>query len=387
MRILFGTDNFYPNVNGSANFAYELAKGLVRRGHQISVIAPARRFANTKTKRDGLTIYGIRSVMLPKIIYPGGFRIPLTIQASYIKKAVSEANPDIIHLHDHFIICSKLLNISRKIGLPIVGTNHFMPENLIHYLYPPDFAKKPLSKLAWRQFINVYKHLYFITGPTKAAINLLKNLRLKNPMTIISCGIDLKRFTPQKKADHAKHTILFVGRLDKEKNIDVIIKALPNILKFRAVQLIIAGKGKEQSNLINLAKQLKVEKNITFTGFVPEKDLPSLYSSADCFVIASYAELQSIATMEAMASGLPIVAARVMALPELVHDGENGYLFKQGDSYALAKNVLRILENPTLRKKMSENSLKIISKHTIENTIKKFEDLYKLVCKNKFSII
>ncbi|MDO8576802.1 MAG: glycosyltransferase [Candidatus Daviesbacteria bacterium] len=385
MKILFGTDNFYPNVNGSANFAYELAKGLVKNGHNISVIAPSRKFKYTITKHEGMTIYGIHSVMIPKIIYPSGIRIPLVLNPAGIKTLVKQINPEVIHIQDHFIIDSTIARVGRKLGIPLVGTNHFMPENLIHYFYPPGFAKKPLSKFAWRQFINVYKHLDLITTPTKTAAQLIENLGLGKPIISISCGVNLDRFNPKNNGNYLKKrykiadsklVVLFVGRLDKEKNIDVVIKAFSNVLNSINAELVIAGKGKEKLNLVNLTRKLGIDKNVTFTGFVSDKELPYLYRIADVFTIASIAELQSIATMEAMASGLPIVAARVMALPELVHDGKNGYLFGKGDTNALANQIIKILKNPTLRKKMSASSLKIISQHSLDKTIQSYEKIY-----------
>jgi glycosyltransferase involved in cell wall biosynthesis len=392
MKILFGTDNFYPNVNGAAHFSYELAKGLAKSGHEVSVIAPSRKFRFTVTKHQGITIYGISSVMIPKMIHPAGIRIPVTITPQKIKEIIREVNPQIVHIQDHFMIGNVLVNTARKMHIPLVGTNHFMPENFLHYLLPPDFAKKPLSKFAWKQFINVYQHLDIITTPTKTAAGLIKSLGLKNQVLAISCGVDLKRFNPKIKGDYlkkryqiapSKPVILFVGRLDKEKKIDVVIKAFSIVLKSINAHLVIVGKGKEKTNLINLTKSLELEKDVTFAGFVPDKELPYLHKMADIFTIASIAELQSIATMEAMASGLPIVAAKVMALPELVHSGKNGYLFNDGDTKDLAKKIVKILENPDLKKRMSEYSLKIIRQHDIKNTIRSYEKLYKRILTSK----
>lgn len=391
MKILFGTDNFYPNVNGSANFSVELAKGLVKIGHEVAVIAPSKKFKHTITRYGGMTIYGIPSVMIPKIIHPGGIRIPVEINQTIIKTIIEQIRPDVIHIQDHFMIGSKTASLGRKLGIPTVGTNHFMPENLIHYFHPPRFAKKQLSKFGWWQFINVYKHLNLISTPTKTAASLIHNLGLKDPIIPISCGVDLNKFNPRNsgsylkkryKINGSKPIILFVGRLDKEKNIDVVMKAFAKTLKATNAQLVIAGKGKERTNLTSLSKRLGINQNVTFTGFVPDKDLPALYRMADLFVIASIAELQSIATMEAMASGLPVLAARVMALPELVHDGKNGYLFSDGDIDTLATQIIKILKNQTLKKKMSESSLKIISQHSLDKTIRSYEKIYRSLVSN-----
>jgi 1,2-diacylglycerol 3-alpha-glucosyltransferase len=106
-----------------------------------------------------------------------------------------------------------------------------------------------------------------------------------------------------------------------------------------------------------------------------------MYQAADVFVIAGVAELQSIVTMEAMASGLPILAVNAMALPELCHDGENGYLFEMENENALSEKVAILATDLVLRKTMSGKSLEIIQKHDIRKTIPQFEELYKKMIK------
>lgn len=389
MKILFATDLFYQNVSGSANFIQQLAKGLIAKGHQVFVIAPSKTFNNTVNKEGDITVYGIRSVVIPEMIYPSNFRIPITAGSTRIRTIIEKVNPDVINIQDHFMIGSKAAKEGKKLGIPLVGTNHFMPENFIHYLYPPKFAKNLVKKLAWKAFMRVYKHLDLITTPTKTAADLVKELGLKNPIIPISCGIDLNRFNPQNNGDYLRKqyqipssnpVVLFVGRLDKEKKIDVLIKAFVNVLPSVPAKLVIAGKGTERSKLVKLTKRLAIDKDVIFTGFVAEKDLPFLYRIADVFAIASIAELQSIVTMEALASGLPVVATKAIALPELVYHGKNGYLFNEGDSKTLAKQIVKILKNPRLKKKMSEESLKIIQSHDINKTIKSYEKVYERVC-------
>jgi glycosyltransferase involved in cell wall biosynthesis len=108
-----------------------------------------------------------------------------------------------------------------------------------------------------------------------------------------------------------------------------------------------------------------------------------LYTLADCFIIAGTVELQSIATMEAMASGLPVLAVRAMALPELVRDGENGFLFEHGNINQMAEQMVRLLGDQSLQQKMGHASLQIIQNHNIDRVIEQFEALYKEVTKLK----
>ncbi len=115
---------------------------------------------------------------------------------------------------------------------------------------------------------------------------------------------------------------------------------------------------------------------VTFLGYLPDEDVPRLYRFADVFVIAGIAELQSIVTMEAMASGLPIIAADAMALPELVHRGENGFLFPVDDAQALAAAAVTILSDEPLRRQMAKRSLEIIKAHDINKVVEQYEMLY-----------
>lgn len=387
MKILFGTDLFYQNVAGSSNFIRQLTLGLIKKGHKIYVIAPSKSFNNTVSIEDGITIYGIRSVVIPEAIY-SSFRIPITAGPNKIRRILKDISPDVINIQDHFMIGAKVAKEARKLGIPVIGTNHFMPENFIHYLYPPRFGRKVVKKLAWTTFLRVYKHLNLITTPTKTAADLIKNLGLKNPIIPISNGVNLKVFNRKNnglylkkrfKINSEEQIILCVGRLDIEKHVDILIKAMPFILPYVKARLVIAGKGTEKSKLTNLAKRLGVEKNVLFTGFIPNEDLPYLYRIADLFAIASIAELQSIATLEALASGLPVVGANVIALPELIKHGENGYLFNEGDMQTLAKHVVSIFTNLKLKRKFSANSLKLVKNHNIENSITAYEKVYKQV--------
>jgi len=299
-----------------------------------------------------------------------------------VVKAIS---PDIVHIQNHFLIGKEAVSAAKRLGIPVIGTNHFMPENLVHYLHLPGIAERWAQKFAWGQCVRVFEQLDFVTTPTKTAVALLKNAGLSKDVMPLSCGIDLERFKPTNDGSYLKRSLdiptnkqvlLYVGRLDKEKRIDLILRALPDILRVTSVHLVLAGIGKEKQKLEELTEKLGIRKAVTFAGFVPDKDLQNIYRIADLFVTAGIAELQSIVTMEAMASGLPVVAVNAMALPELVHDGENGYLFPNGDSQMLAEKVIAILSNQTMRAQMSERSLQIIKDHDINRIIEKYEAIY-----------
>jgi 1,2-diacylglycerol 3-alpha-glucosyltransferase len=382
MKILIATDTYYPDVNGAAYFTYRLATLLAKRRHNVSVMCPSRSFKNTISNDKEVMVYGIRSIHLP--VYQNFRTSPLFISRT-IRRVIREISPDIVHIQNHFLIGKEAVSAAKKLGIPVIGTNHFMPENLVHYLHLPGIAERWLQRFAWRQFVRVFEQLDVVTTPTKTAAELLVKKGLKKDVVPISCGIDLERFKPINDGAYLerrfaipidKPVLLYVGRLDKEKRIDMILRALPDILRVTSVHLVLAGIGKEKQSLEELTEKLGIQKAVTFTGFVPDEDLENIYRVADLFVTAGIAELQSIVTMEAMASGLPVVAVNSMALPELVHDGENGYLFSDGDSQMLVEKVIAILTNQTMRAQMSERSLEIIKDHDINETIEKYEAIY-----------
>jgi 1,2-diacylglycerol 3-alpha-glucosyltransferase len=382
MKILIATETYYPDINGAVIFTYRLATILAKRGHNVFVMCPSRSLKNTVSNDNGFTVYGIRSIPIP--LYPN-FRISPLFISGTIRGAVEEISPDIVHIQHHFLIGKRAVGAAKKLGIPVIGTNHSMPENLVHHLHLPKFAEKLLRKFYWRQFVRIFKQLDFVTTPTKTAAALLKKAGFSKDVMPISNGVDLERFKPTNDGLYLKRifavpidkqVLLYVGRLDKEKRIDIILRALLDILRVTSVHLVLAGIGKEKQRLEELTEKLGIQKAVTFTGFVPDKDLQNIYRIGDLFVMASTAELQSIVTMEAMASGLPVVAVNAKALPELVHDGENGYLFSDGDSQMLAEKVIAILSNQTMRAQMSKKSLEIIKDHDINKTIEKYESIY-----------
>ncbi len=382
MKILTATDTYYPDVNGAAYFTYRLATLLTKRGHNVFVMCPSRSFKNTISNDEAVAVYGIRSIHLP--VYQN-LRISPLLVFGTIGRVIREISPDIVHIQNHFLIGKEAVSAAKKLGIPVMGTNHFMPENLTHYLHLPGIAERWLQRFAWRQFVRVFEQLDFVTTPTRTAAALPAKAGLRKKVVPVSCGIDLERFKPTNDGAYLrrrfaiptdKPVLLYVGRLDKEKKIDMILRALPDISRVTSVHLVLAGIGKEKRNLEELAEKLGIRQAVTFAGFVPDEDLQNIYGVADLFVTAGIAELQSIVTMEAMASGLPVVAVNAMALPELVHDGENGYLFSDGNSQMFTEKVIAILSDQAMRAKMSKRSLEIIKDHDVNKTIEKYESIY-----------
>lgn len=379
MKILIPTDNYYPNVNGASYFAQRLAYYLTRAGHEVLVVAPSRTIHDEVFEHEGVRIIGIRSMPFERIRVP----LPLVIRRP-IEKAIRAFHPDIVHIQSHFAIGRITASIARRLRTPVVGTNHFMPENLLHYLPIPDRSLTGAKWVAWKHCLSVLNRLDAVTSPTESAAELLRSVGIQQTVQVISNGIDLQRFRPTNNGGYLRAryalpdspVLLFVGRLDKEKYLDRVLYALESVVRQVPIHVVIAGVGAEKKNLEALASTLGLRSDVTFVGFVPDEDLPNLYAIARCFIIAGTAELQSIVTMEAMATGLSIIAANAVALPELVCDGENGFLFEPSDVSVMTRCIVKMFGDRRMQDRMGKSSLRRIAPHEMSAVIQQFIGLY-----------
>ncbi|MBU0731333.1 glycosyltransferase [Patescibacteria group bacterium] len=382
MRLLIVHDTFYPNVDGASYFTQRLAHKMADRGHEVMVIAPGQKFQSYHDSLKKLKVFWVMSV--PILVANYRFSFPY-IHGNAIKKVVAEFDPEVIHFQGHFPINASVHRAARALHKATVGTNHFMPDNLAHYLPAERYLRPAFENIAWGYFKKMFEQLDIVTTPTQTAADVLKKIGLQNEVRPVSCGIDMNKFSMKKSTAEVKEkyniknkfTAIYVGRMDKDKSIDIVIKAMPAVLKEKDIQVILVGKGKESENLKKLARKLGVEENVIFAGFVPDDELPNFYNMADCAIAPGNFELQSISTMEAMSMGLPVVAVNALALPELVHAGENGFLFAPGDSRQLAEYLLKMINDGDMRESMGIKSLEIIKKHDIERSLDCFEDIYK----------
>lgn len=304
-----------------------------------------------------------------------------------VRRIINEFKPDVIDVNSPYQIGMSALAYAKKKGIPVVGTIHVQPENMLMAVQKAKFLFSTLERLAWFYIINFFNRFDYVTSTTETALKMMRVHGLTTKAKAISCGIDLDVFKPGNNGDYLrerfsipnKPIVLYTGRISGEKRLDVLVNAMPLVLDaadVSEVHFVICGSGRERNNIENLVSKMGVSEHVTFTGFLPDNEFPDIYGMADLFVIPSESELQSIVTMEALASGLPVVAADKDALPELVRNPENGFLFPPGDTKVLSENIVKLLSNHTLRKKMGKYSLELIRTHSIENTISQFEGLY-----------
>jgi glycosyltransferase involved in cell wall biosynthesis len=347
----------------------------------VHIVAPAysSEHGTFIETHDGskMTVHRIKSIRLlqHKTLR---FVWPFTLKKK-TDQIIRLVQPDAVHIQSHLIMGRYLISSAKKQSIRLLATNHIMPENLIKYsVIIPKWFEKTAMKLAWRDAGRVLKQVDAITTPTRRAADLLEAAAGVTDVLAISCGIEASKFANSTPTSNKVPRILFLGRLDYEKHIHNLLSAVAKLPPELNTQVEIVGDGGERKALELQAQQLGIAKQVKFLGHITEEELPKAYERATLFAMPSIAELQSIATMEAMASGRPVVAADAMALPHLVHDGDNGYLFPPDDVDAFADRLLKIL---TADKKelarLSENSLYLIQSHDIERTLKIFEGLYR----------
>lgn len=258
-----------------------------------------------------------------------------------------------------------------------------MPANLDPFLPFPSPVKRVIEKVTWKDMRFCFSKTAVVTTPTQIGADAMRDLgHFDRPVMPVSNGIEISDYELAEGADAGKVPgelrIAFVGRLAEEKNVDVLIEALsllPNTLEH--VVLDIAGGGELREALEQKAHDCGVSDRVIFRGFVPDEHLPEVYQMADVFCQPGTAELQSLVSLEAMSASTPVVLANALALPHLVEDGVNGYLFEPNNAQDLAKKLEAVLSLPAAeREQMGRESRRIVGFHSAENTWRTFEELY-----------
>jgi glycosyltransferase involved in cell wall biosynthesis len=392
MRILFATESYFPNIDGGAIAQHRLVKELVKNGNELAVIAPGFNFKNSIEKDDGSIIYRPRGLTLPFYMDNKYHFSPFPI--FHINKIIKKFKPDIINICSPYPIGLSSLICAKKYKIPVVGSIHILPENMLSPFLNFKYYKK-LKNYAWEYLVYFFNLVDKTTIPTRTGAEMYMERGLKTSITPISNGVNTKIFTPKNNGDYLKNkfnipnkkTVLYTGRISSEKNLDILIQSIRKVLKKIDAHFIFCGSGGTYKQKIQkLSKSLKVDKNTTFVDFLDWDDYINIYSLADLFVMPAEAELQSIVTMEAIASGLPVVVVNKGAVHELA-SADNGLLFESKNIQQLADNIVKILSDNKLKNSMSKKSLKLIKKHSMEFVGKQYENLYRdLLNENKFPV-
>ena len=296
-------------------------------------------------------------------------------------KLVVKLRPDIIHVHAPNFFSSFAVVVGKILRTPVLVTIHrveVMP------------TKNPLVYFARRIALNLFDRIVAVSEAVK---QLTENCGVrKTRISVIWNSADEDNFKPRskekiKKLLHLsleKEIILFVGRLAPVKGIRYLIRAMPFILREREAILVIVGDGPERNNLEHLVKILNLEPYVLFLGNIHPEKLALCYNAADVFVLPSLSEGHPVVLLEAMASGLPVVATDVGGNNESIINEVNGFLVCSKDHQVLARAISAILNNEGLRQRFSAKSLELYRKNFAERTqLVKYFFIYDELLKKK----
>ena len=378
-RVLIAADTYPPHVNGAATSCFRLATELTTRGYEVHVVAPRDTSGpDTVEYREEATVHRLKSYAAPTHEF---YRLVMPWHANRaIDALITELAPNVVHAQCHYMIGDAAITSADRRRIRLICTNHFMPENLDPFIPGPQFFKNIVSKQSWYDMGRLMRRANIVTTPTPlSAKNMSEQAQLEYVIPV-SNGIDVAKY--ERRHDehinpHPHPTALFVGRLAVEKNVDVLLKALTLTDPKLNVHAEIIGDGEQRDYLRRLANELGVADRVNFRGLVSDEELRQAYLRADVFTQPCTAELQSLASLEAMSASTPVVLADALALPHLVSEGENGYLFEPYNAEDMAEKLNHVLgASPQQQEAMGQASHRFASKHAYGRVVDIVEEMY-----------
>jgi len=379
-RICLVTHYFPPHKGGIEQVSFEQSKRLVRLGYQIEVLTSEFEGRN-KTPVKGIRIHHYPSMNVAKRF---GVPYPILPVSAYKKFANVIRECDLVHAHGHVYMSSYFAGkIAKKYGKPFMITQHntFIDYqsilNLLEHLN--DFA---IGK-------SVLRHAEKIVTVSKETMKYVLRLGAdKKKVQVIYNGVDTEQFRPSNKNKNRKklglsqnRKIAFsVRRLVYKNGLDTLIESVPYLKQSHPELLVVvAGKGPSRKLIENRIKELNIQDNIKLAGFVPDEQLPTYYGAADCFILPSASgEGLPLVLLEAMSSGLPIIATTVGGTPELIKHMENGLLVPPRNPKAMAQALAKLLSDEKLGTTIGKEARRAAEeKFSWEKNVEQLEAIYR----------
>ena len=391
MRIAYLTQSYPPMVSGASLAAKNLAENIAARNHQVLVIAASDRNESYRSIKESLAVLRLRSIHNPLRI---GQRF-LLYPRQAILRSLCEFQPDLIHTHEPLQMGLLGLEYAHMMSIPAVLSIHQLPWFVSAYL-PEIYGIRHIAETTlWTYARWLLQQFNALIAPTQTITDIISSMTGTTSHTI-SYGINLREFHPPLPSDEETAIckrlnlppnvpiILHVGRLDVDKHVERVILAAESSLRDTEAHLLIVGDGRQKPALMKLCHSKGIEQRCHFPGYISAQEgLPAIYRLASLFVTASEIETQGIVLLEAAASGLPIVAVRVTCIPEIVHDGVNGYLAEPGDYNALSQAMTSLLKQPEKARIMGTAGRRLVEEHNIQIAMDKYEQLYSTLIAQK----
>jgi glycosyltransferase involved in cell wall biosynthesis len=362
MRVAIFSDTYKPQVNGVVNTIEMLDKEYRKAGIKTLIISSTGTGHNFRT----LTVPFYKEFESAIFPYPKSIRL------------LKKFKPDIIHSHTQFNMGLAALAAKMILNVPIVTTFHtLIPDYFEHYFFRSRIAKN----LLWNYFKNYFKYCDAVTAPSDMMVKDIKK-RFNGNVIVIKNGVDTERFNPRNRSGvYSKYgirrgdkVVLHVGRMSKERNLEELITAFKKISgKMPDVKLVMVGKGPIQEKLTSMAAG---DKNIIFTGFVPDEMLPKLFASAYIFISPSKTDVYPLILLEACASGIPLIGTKYGGVGHIIN-GNIG--MKYGSAAELEKQLIGILDDKKRRDRLAANARRFVETESWEAKANEFIELYRKV--------
>jgi glycosyltransferase involved in cell wall biosynthesis len=323
LRIGLFTNNYFPMLGGVPTAVETIRRDLEALGHEVVIVAPRMAGAD-----DGGR-WLIRVPAVPAPTYPD-FALPLPLGPGLTRR-LRALDLDVFHAHHPFLLGASARRLARASGRPFVFTYHTLYDRYAHYV--PLLPRPMVARGAIRWSAGFADTADLVLAPSDFVARRLRAQGVRRPIEVLPTGIDLDRFRPGDRADARRtlrlaaddRVLLYVGRLDREKNLEFLLEAIARV-RVPRVRLLLVGRGTQAAALRRAAEARGVADRVDLRGGSPPDGLPAYYRAADAFVFASTTETQGLAVLEAMACGLPVVAVRATGIEEVVAEGVSGLL-------------------------------------------------------------
>ena len=383
MRVLYCTDTYPPQIKGVSVVTALSVAGLSRLGWECAVVAPKYPRATHAVWNDQDP--GTRPPLrldLTSFPLPGYSEVRLTLPApAPVHRLVAAFRPDLVHCATEFTIGRMGQLAADRAGIPLVSSYH---TDFSQYAeaYGKGWLRGTVSAYL-KRFHQRSRRVY-----TPSTVSREDLLRLNVPdVEVWGRGVDAQRFNPGRRsaglrADlglDGRYTFLYVGRLAPEKRPEQILDAFRlarEMLPKDTIRLIMAGTGPREAELRAIAPP-----GVTFIGFLDRRSLlPDLYASSDAFVFASVTETLGLVVLEAMASGLPVIAAPAGGLRDHLRDGYNGMAYPAGSAYEMASAMARMAWDRALTERLALGARRTAEELTWDRELIRLDRSYREVC-------
>ncbi len=353
MRIAFFTDTYLPNVDGVVSSIIKLKEALEKRGHEVFVFAPS---PDGRDRKEG-DVHYLRSRPFPP--YPQ-YRLAL-VRSQTIRKEIEELGIDIIHNHGVALTAISAM----KCNVPKISTFHTNIAESVHYIAKIRHLEGIAKETAWAHLRRLYSRCDLITAPSKKTVKLLAEKGIK--AEFLPNGIDISSFSRERRPA-GRPLLIHVGRVVKENNLEKAFEMVGYARKiYPELRFAVIGTGPAMDYYKKMAEETGISDIVEFTGYVDDGTLREYYRRGDAFVFTSLFDTQGIVVLEALASGMPVLALEGSSGEEIIEN--MGTVFSGKEDFAEALD--RAMEIDDARKVVS------LEKYDIGNVVAELEKYYR----------